>query len=193
MRILGIDPGIALVGFGVVESDGVTLKAGKYGHISTECGTPVPERLRILYDDMTDVIVDCKPEVVSIEELFFNKNVKTAMVASQARGVIMLAAVKCSVPIVEYTPMQAKQAVLGYGGATKKQVQAMVTKLLGLKEIPTPDDTADALALAICHANSMNVNSNYARGAVSNDFQERVAKAIKASKADTVSSRKIRK
>ncbi|WP_424359776.1 crossover junction endodeoxyribonuclease RuvC [Methanocella sp. MCL-LM] len=154
MRILGIDPGFALVGFGIVEVGKNGLKAGKYGHISTESGVPVPDRLKILYDDMSTVIAEYKPDVVAVEELFFNKNVKTAIVASHARGVLVLAAVNAGLEVAEYTPLQVKQAVVGYGRASKQQVQIMVTKLLGLKDIPKPDDTADALAVAICHANS---------------------------------------
>ncbi|CAJ37675.1 crossover junction endodeoxyribonuclease RuvC [Methanocella arvoryzae] len=154
MRILGIDPGFALVGFGIVEAGKNGLKAGKYGHISTESGLPVPDRLKILYDDMSTVIAEYKPDVVAVEELFFNKNVKTAIVASHARGVLVLAAVNAGLEVAEYTPLQVKQAVVGYGRATKQQVQLMVTRLLALKEVPKPDDTADALAVAICHANS---------------------------------------
>jgi crossover junction endodeoxyribonuclease RuvC len=155
MRILGIDPGIALVGFGVVDVGRDGIVAGNYGHISTESGTPFPDRLKILYDDMSTVISEYKPDVVAIEELFFNKNVKTAIMASHARGVIILSAVNVGIDVAEYTPLQVKQAVTGYGRASKQQVQAMVTQLLRLKEIPQPDDTADALAVAICHANSM--------------------------------------
>ena len=154
MRILGVDPGIALVGFGIVEVADRGLRAGQYGHIATESGTPVADRLKILYDDMCTVIREYKPDVVAVEELFFNKNAKTAIVASHARGVLILAAVNSGVPVAEYTPLQVKQAVVGYGRASKQQVQAMVTRLLDLKEIPKPDDTADALAVAICHANS---------------------------------------
>jgi len=157
MRILGIDPGIALTGFGVVDTDRNDLRVGKYGHISTESGTPVARRLKILYDDMSTVIKEYAPDVVAVEELFFNKNVKTAIVASHARGVLILAAVNCGVPVAEYTPLQVKQAVVGYGRASKQQVQIMVTRLLGLAAIPQPDDTADALAVAICHANSMEI------------------------------------
>jgi crossover junction endodeoxyribonuclease RuvC len=159
MRILGIDPGIALVGFGIVDVGPKGIVAGKYGHISTESGTPVPDRLKILYDDTCSIIREYRPDVVAVEELFFNKNVKTAIVASHARGVLILAAVNCGVEVAEYTPLQVKQAVVGYGRASKQQVQAMVTRLLKLHEIPKPDDTADALAVAICHANSMVMES----------------------------------
>jgi crossover junction endodeoxyribonuclease RuvC len=157
MKILGIDPGIALTGFGVVEKNGVKIRAGSYGHISTESGTPVAHRLKILYDDMVNIIVEYKPDVVAVEELFFNKNVKTAIIAAQARGVIILSAVNNGVDVVEYTPLQVKQAVIGYGRASKQQVQFMVKELLCLKETPKPDDTADALAIAICHAHSVDI------------------------------------
>jgi crossover junction endodeoxyribonuclease RuvC len=159
MRILGIDPGFALVGFGIVDVMPKGLVAGKYGHISTKSGTPVPDRLKILYDDTCSIIKEYRPDVVAYEELFFNKNVKTAIIASHARGVLVLAAVNCGVPVAEYTPLQVKQAVVGYGRASKQQVQTMVTRLLGLSEIPKPDDVADALAVAICHANSMAMES----------------------------------
>jgi len=164
MRILGIDPGIALTGFGIIEKDGVTVKAGRYGHISTESGTPVSERLKILYDDMVNIITEYKPDVVVVEELFFNKNVKTAIIAAQARGVIILSAVNNGVDVAEYTPLQVKQSVVGYGRAGKSQVQFMVKELLRLKEIPKPDDTADALAIAICHAHSVDMQKNLDRG-----------------------------
>ncbi|HTY91074.1 MAG TPA: crossover junction endodeoxyribonuclease RuvC [Methanocella sp.] len=157
MRILGIDPGIALTGFGVIDKEGVRIKAGSYGHISTESHTPVPDRLKILYDDMANIVQEYRPDVMAVEELFFNKNAKTAIIAAQARGVIILSAVNNDVKVVEYTPLQVKQAVIGYGRASKQQVQFMVKELLCLKEIPKPDDTADALAIAICHANSVDI------------------------------------
>jgi len=163
MRILGIDPGIALTGFGIVEKDGVRVKAGSYGHISTESGTPVANRLKVLYDDMVNIIEESKPDVVAVEELFFNKNAKTVIIAAQARGVIILSAVNNGVDVVEYTPLQVKQAVIGYGRASKQQVQFMVKELLCLKETPKPDDTADALAIAICHAHSVDVLENINR------------------------------
>ena len=163
MRILGIDPGIALTGFGIVEKNGVSVKAGSYGHISTEAGTPVPDRLKILYDDMVNIVQEYSPDVVAVEELFFNKNVKTAIIAAQARGVIILSAVNNGVEVVEYTPLQVKQAITGYGRASKQQVQFMVKEMLRLKEIPKPDDTADALGIAICHANSVDMMKNLDR------------------------------
>ncbi len=163
MRILGIDPGIALTGFGIVEKEGVKVRAGSYGHISTESGTPVPDRLKILYDDMANIVREYRPDVMAVEELFFNKNAKTAIIAAQARGVIILSAVNNGVEVAEYTPLQVKQAVIGYGRASKQQVQFMVKELLRLREIPKPDDTADALAIAICHANSMDILKNLDR------------------------------
>ncbi len=163
MKILGIDPGIALTGFGIIEKEGVKVKAGSYGHISTESGTPVPDRLKILYDDMVNIVREYEPDIVAVEELFFNNNVKTAIVAAQARGVIILSAVNNGVEVVEYTPLQVKQAVVGYGRGSKQQVQFMVKELLHLKEIPKPDDTADALAIAICHAHSADILKNLER------------------------------
>ncbi len=157
MRILGIDPGIALTGFGVIDKEGVKIKVGSYGHISTEAHTPVPDRLKILYDDMVNIVQEYRPDVVAVEELFFNKNAKTAITAAQARGVIILSAVNNGVDVVEYTPLQVKQAITGYGRAGKQQIQFMVKEMLRLKEIPKPDDTADALAIAICHANSVDL------------------------------------
>ena len=155
MKILGIDPGIALTGFGVVEKSGVKIKAGSYGHISTESGTPVAHRLKILYDDMVNIIAEYKPDVVVVEELFFNKNAKTAIIAAQARGVIILSAVNNRVEVAEYTPLQVKQAVIGYGRASKQQVQRMIQSTLRLGKTPHPPDVADALAVALCHARSI--------------------------------------
>jgi len=163
LKILGIDPGIALTGFGMVEKSGVKIKAGSYGHISTESGTPAPQRLKILYDDLVNIIVEYRPDVMAVEEIFFNKNAKTAIIAAQARGVIILSAVNNGVDVAEYTPLQVKQAVIGYGRASKQQVQFMVKELLNLKETPKPDDTADALAIAICHAHSVDVLRSLAK------------------------------
>lgn len=154
LKVLGIDPGIALTGFGIVENGPQGLTAIKYGVISTEAGQPLHHRLKILYDDLLTIIDTEKPDVVAVEELFFSKNAKTAIHASHARGVIILAAVNSGLELAEYTPLQVKQAVTGYGRADKAQVQAMVTRMLHLKSIPKPDDAADALAVAICHVNS---------------------------------------
>lgn len=154
MIIVGIDPGIAIVGYGIIEKKGNKLKAIKYGAITTEPNISLPYRLKIVYDELTKILLEYKPDAFAIEELFFNKNVKTAITIGQARGVEILAAVNCGIDIYEYTPLQVKQGVVGYGRAQKKQVQEMVKLLLNLKEIPKPDDVADALAVAICHAHS---------------------------------------
>ncbi|MBV1817436.1 crossover junction endodeoxyribonuclease RuvC [Anaerosalibacter bizertensis] len=155
MIILGIDPGIAIVGYGVIECKGNRFKALDYGAITTEANIPFTERIRIIYDDMTTLIDKYNPTDLAIEELFFNKNIKTAIKVGQARGVEILAAVHKGLNIYEYTPLQVKQGVVGYGRAEKRQVQEMVKMLLNLKEIPKPDDAADALALALCHGSSL--------------------------------------
>ncbi len=152
--ILGIDPGYALVGCGVVEYVRTNFKLCGYGAVSTEAGTPFHLRLEKIYDDVSELLVRFKPDAVSIEKLFFNSNQKTAIDVCQARGVCVLAAQKQHVPVYEYTPLQVKQSVVGYGRAEKQQVQEMVRILLNLSAIPKPDDAADALALAICHAHS---------------------------------------
>lgn len=154
MKILGIDPGIAIVGFGVIEYDGFKFKTIDYGAITTPAHTPLPARLKMVYDDMNYVIEKFKPDQVAIEELFFNNNAKTAIAVGQARGVLILAAENRKIPVYEYTPLQVKQGVVGYGRADKKQVQQMVKAMLSLHEIPKPDDTADALAIAVCHAHT---------------------------------------
>ena len=148
MRILGIDPGIAIVGFGIIEYDNVNFKVVDYGAITSPAHTPVPSRLKMIYDDLTYVIEK------AVEELFYNNNAKTVINVGQARGVLILAGENHNIPVFEYTPLQVKQGVVGYGRAEKKQVQQMVKNILGLKEVPKPDDTADALAIAICHAHS---------------------------------------
>ena len=155
MIILGIDPGIAIVGYGVIECSGNSFKALEYGAIITEAGTPFPDRLKIIYEELSCIIDEYKPQDLAIEELFFNKNVKTAIKVGQARGVEILAAVNKGLEIYEYTPLQIKQGVVGYGRAEKFQVQEMVKLLLNLKEIPKPDDVADALAVALCHGYSL--------------------------------------
>lgn len=155
MIILGIDPGIAIVGYGIIECKGNRFKALDYGAITTEASIPFTERINIIYDEMTTLIDNYNPTDLAIEELFFNKNVKTAIKVGQARGVEILAAVRKGLNIYEYTPLQVKQGVVGYGRAEKRQVQEMVTMILNLKEIPKPDDAADALALALCHGSSL--------------------------------------
>lgn len=154
MKILGIDPGYAIMGYGIVEKTGNKFKVCDYGAITTEAGTPMNERLEYLYDSLREIIEEQKPDVAAIEELFFNTNAKTAIMVGQARGVAILACVKGGIEIEEYTPLQIKQALVGYGRAEKKQVQMMVKTILNLKAVPKPDDTADALAAAICHGHS---------------------------------------
>lgn len=159
MRIIGIDPGYAIVGVGAVDYTGNRFTGAQYGAITTPAGMPTPQRLKIIYDEISEVMDTYKPDAVSIEELFFNNNAKTAIVVGQARGVLLLAAQMREIPIYEYTPLQIKQALTGYGRADKKQMQIMVKKMLGFNAIPKPDDAADALAAAICHAYSYKMNS----------------------------------
>ena len=154
MKILGIDPGYAILGYGVVEKTGNKFKVCDYGAITTDAGTPMTERLEHLYNSLREIIQEHRPDVASIEELFFNTNAKTAILVGQARGVAILACVKGGLEIEEYTPLQIKQALVGYGRADKKQMQAMVKAILNLETVPKPDDTADALAAAICHGHA---------------------------------------
>lgn len=161
MRILGIDPGYAIVGYGVVDYSACRFSVAGCGAITTKAGEEFPKRLKSIYNDMIYVIDKYKPDALSVERLYFNTNTTTAIDVAQARGVIVLAAESCGIPINEYTPLQVKQAVTGYGKAEKRQVMEMVKNLLNLSTMPKPDDTADALALAICHAHS--ASSNYSR------------------------------
>ena len=154
MRILGIDPGFAIVGWGIVDFVGSRFKVVAYGSIQTPATMPIEQRLSAIYDELSSLIDKFSPEAMAVEELFFNTNITTGIKVAQARGVIILAAQKKGVPISEYTPLQVKQAVTGYGRAEKKQVITMVTMLLGLESPPKPDDTADALAIAVCHAHT---------------------------------------
>ncbi|MBO7309907.1 MAG: crossover junction endodeoxyribonuclease RuvC [Clostridia bacterium] len=154
MIILGIDPGLAIVGWGVVEYKASHFKVLGYGAIETPAGMPTQERLSIIYDGLKELIEKYRPEHVAVEELFFNTNITTGIRVAEARGVIIMCAHKLGVKVYEYTPLQVKQAVVGFGRAEKKQVITMVTMLLGLQKPPKPDDTADALAIAICHAHS---------------------------------------
>jgi crossover junction endodeoxyribonuclease RuvC len=151
--ILGIDPGLADTGYGLVKNENHKLTCLDYGSIKTSSKLPLPERLEIINLELAKIIKKYRPDLISIEELFFCKNVKTALVVGQARGVIVLTAKQNNVPAVEFTPLEVKQAVSSYGKAGKEQVQKMVKLLLGLKELPRPDDAADALAIAICAAN----------------------------------------
>lgn len=159
MVILGIDPGTAITGYGIISHQGNHLKKIGVGVIRTSPQQDMSLRLKVIYDEMHSLIAKYQPEVIAVEELFFNKNVRTALAVGQARGVIMLAAANSGLDIVEYTPLQVKQAVVGYGRAEKHQIQEMVRMLLCLPEIPKPDDAADALAVAICHAHSRKVNN----------------------------------
>ena len=154
MRILGIDPGIATIGFGLVEAERGQMKMVTYGAITTPAGLPLSKRLYQISQDMEDLIGQLKPDVISIEELFFNTNITTGIAVAHGRGIILCAAEKCGIPLFEYTPSQVKIAVVGYGKAEKRQVMDMTRRLLHLKAVPRPDDAADALALALCHARS---------------------------------------
>ncbi len=152
MLILGIDPGYATVGFGFVRYNVPRYQVGKYGAIITPAKDSFEKRLETIYDSMCELITTYKPDALSIEKLYYSNNAKTVIGVAEARGVILLAARKHNIPIYEYTPLQVKLAVTGFGQAIKPQVQEMTKRLLCLKAIPRPDDTADALALAICHA-----------------------------------------
>lgn len=154
MRILGIDPGTAITGFGILDQSGNHLIPQEFGVIRTPAEMEMPNRLTIIYRELVSIIQKYRPEAIAVEQLFFNKNVRTALSVGQARGVVLLAAAQLELNIAEYTPLQVKQAVVGFGGAEKKQVQEMVKILLNLQSIPRPDDAADALAIAICHAHS---------------------------------------
>lgn len=158
MRILGIDPGYAILGWGVIDVVGNKFKAVDYGSILTSKDLNMPERLEILYDGLIEIIDKYKPDEACIEELYFNNNAKTVILVGEARGIATLACAKGMIPISEYTPLEIKQALVGYGRAEKKQVQQMVKSLLNLDKVPKPDDTADALACGICHAHSMGGN-----------------------------------
>ena len=154
MRILGIDPGIAIVGFGLIESDRGAMRMLQYGAVTTEAGLPLATRLVQIEDDMRALIQQLRPDEIAIEELFFSKNITTGIAVAHGRGVVLCTAERLGVPIFEYTPMQVKQAVVGYGLAEKRQVMDMTKRLLKLKAVPKPDDAADALAIAICQARS---------------------------------------
>lgn len=154
MRVLGIDPGYAIMGYGIVDIKGTRLSSIKHGVITTDKGMEMPYRLKYLYSNLMELISEYRPDVGAIEELFFNNNAKTAILVGQARGAAMLSCINSGIDVYEYTPLQIKQALVGYGRAEKKQVQYMVKTLLNLKEVPKPDDAADAVAAAICHCNS---------------------------------------
>ena len=161
MIILGIDPGYAIVGWGVIEYSGSKFKVLGYGSIETQAHTPTEDRLVKIDEGIKLLVERYHPDVMAVEELFFNTNITTGIKVAEARGVIIMRAHSMGVKIAEYTPLQVKQAVTGYGKAEKRQVMEMVKNLLNLSAMPKPDDTADALALAICHAHS--ASSNYSR------------------------------
>lgn len=154
MRILGIDPGIATIGFGLIDFNKNTYRLLQCGVIETPAHTVLSERLETIYNDLSQLLEAAKPDAVAIEELFFNTNITTGISVAHGRGVILLACRKAGVDIFEYTPLQVKQSVVGYGRAGKKQVQEMIKCLCNLQNIPKPDDAADAVALALCHARS---------------------------------------
>jgi crossover junction endodeoxyribonuclease RuvC len=151
MRVLGIDPGTAITGYAVVEETAGRLQVITLGVITTPAKTPLPSRLQTIYSELREIVAEYEPETSAVEELFFSRNARTAMSVGHARGVTLLALANSDLPIAEYTPMQIKQAVTGYGNADKHQVQEMVRMLLKLPEIPKPDDAADAAAVAICY------------------------------------------
>ena len=161
MIVLGIDPGYALMGWGVVESEGSRMKLINYGCIETKAGVPMQNRLRALQLGVRDLLNIYHPDDVAFEELFFARNVTTALMVGAARGAAIIAAAEYTNNLYEYTPMQIKQAVTGWGGADKHQVQMMVKTLLNMKQIARPDDAADALAVALTHANSMNMKKMF--------------------------------
>ncbi len=154
MIIMGIDPGFAITGYGIVKYEGNKFSPLEYGAVLTKVGTPFATRLLQLDEGITEVIKKYKPDAISVEELFFNKNIKTAIMAAHGRGIVIAAAARSGADVFEYTPLQVKQAVVGYGRAEKAQVQQMVKAILNLPAIPKPDDVADALAIAICHGHS---------------------------------------
>ncbi len=161
MLILGIDPGFAITGYSIIKYEKNNFKLLESGAVNTKASMPFPQRLECIYDKVTELINTYNPDFVSIEELFFNQNVKTAIGVAQGRGAVLVASAKANKEIFEYTPLQVKQAVVGYGRADKKQVQQMVKTILNLEEIPKLDDITDAMAVAICHAHSYKVLNKY--------------------------------
>jgi len=154
MRILGIDPGYATIGFGIIDAQRGSFQLCQYGTITTPPELPFEKRLEVIYDDMNRLLDAAAPDVMAIEELFWGHNVTTGIGVSHGRGVILLAIAKYGIPLFEYTPMQIKQAVVGYGNATKLQVMDMTRRLLKMDKVARPDDAADAIAVALCHARS---------------------------------------
>ncbi len=173
MVILGIDPGVATIGFGVLRAERGKNTLLQYGVITTPAGIPLSQRLVQISEDMEQLIRQFKPDEMAVEELFFSKNITTGIAVAHGRGVILLAAEKLGVPVFEYTPMQVKQAVVGYGAAQKRQVMLMTQRLLNMKEVPKPDDAADALAIAICHSRSATSLMNTERVFDANKYDTR--------------------
>lgn len=161
MRILGIDPGYAILGWGVLDLKGNKFSVVDYGAVTTDAHEPMENRLLHIYTQLKSIIEKYRPDEAAVEELFFNNNAKTAIMVGQARGVVILACTENNVAISEYTPLQIKQALVGYGRADKTQIQAMVKAILNLKQVPKPDDTADAVAAAICHGHSSGGRKRY--------------------------------
>ena len=152
MLVVGIDPGIATTGYGFIRpSSSGRLDAIDFGVLRTDAGAPLPERLACLHQGLTDLLIRHRPEAAAVERLYFQRNVTTAMVVGEARGVLLLALAQAGIPVGEYTPGEIKQAITAYGGARKPQMQEMIRLLFGLAEVPRPDDAADALAVAVCH------------------------------------------
>ncbi len=154
MRILGIDPGFAITGYSVIDYEGNKFKLITSGAIETKAGVSFPIRLKKIYDDIKMLVTEYKPDAISVEELFFNNNIKTGINVAQARGIVLLVGCQEQIPTYEYTPLQVKQAVVGYGRAEKKQVQKMVQSILKVEKVPKLDDITDSMAIAICHAHS---------------------------------------
>ncbi len=154
MLVLGIDPGTALCGYGLVRADGDEMSLVAYGAVSTPAKMPLAERLLQIHQELRDLIASHHPESAAVEKLFFSKNTRTALAVGHARGVVLLSAAEAGLPVYEYTPNEVKQAIVGYGGADKNQMQQMVRMLLHLDFVPEPDDAADAVAIAICHIQS---------------------------------------
>ncbi|WP_071027299.1 crossover junction endodeoxyribonuclease RuvC [Peptoniphilus raoultii] len=161
MRILGIDPGLAIIGYGIIDFVGNSFKVIDYGQINTPAKMPIADRIQSIYRDLNRILETYKPEDIAFEELFYNKNAKTVINVAQARGVEVLACRNFTNSIYEYTPLQIKKSLVGYGRATKEQIQYMVRVLLHLEEVPKPDDVADALAVALTHASSINFKESF--------------------------------
>ncbi|HIE38515.1 MAG TPA: crossover junction endodeoxyribonuclease RuvC [Anaerolineae bacterium] len=159
MRVLGVDPGTATTGYGVVEEAEEGLQALAYGVVTTPAGQPLPERLQTIYREIVRLVREWEPDEAAVEELYFSANVRTAMSVGQARGVVLLALADAGLAVAEYSPLAVKQALTGYGRADKRQMQGMVRMLLGLPEVPRPDDAADALAVAVCHLHSARIRA----------------------------------